>query len=336
MLTLFKPYGTIEKEQAMFGDIVNVVGVTKPMGEERDREIREKLQVCDILKADVDIHVNKEFIKDAANLRAVLCASIGVDYVNISDMTEAGIIVANNPTFCIEAVAEYVIGLMFSIVRRIPKAVNGVLNENWLVRYECRGPEIRGKTIGLIGFGNIGREVARMSRGLGMKVIAYDAFMNESMAESIGVVPVTLDEIYEQADVISIHVPLLPSTRGMLDKEAFIKMKDGVYVINASRGGIIVEDDLLDACKCGKVAGAALDVLEQEPPEKHHRMVNLVEQNIIITPHVAFNTDESAERIRSLYYEQLQSVSNGQIPPAVVNQEVITHPRVTAWLADRK
>lgn len=336
MLTLFKPYGDIQREINMFADVVNVIGVSEPLGPERDKEIRQKLQTCDILKADVDIKVDKEFIRNAPNLRAVLCASIGVDYVNLSDMTEAGIIVANNPDFCIEAVAEYVIGLMFSVVKRIPKAVNGVIDQDWLVRYECRSQEIQGKTIGLIGFGNIGREVSRMAKGLGMKVIAYDAFMNKTLAESMGVTPVELEDVYACSDVISIHVPLLPTTRGMLNREAFKRMKDGVYVINASRGGIIVESDLLQACCSGKVAGAALDVLEEEPPREGHPLVNLIKENIIVTPHVAFNTDESAERIRTLYLEQLQSVSEGQIPPAVVNKEVITHPRVSAWLADKK
>lgn len=331
MLTLFKPYGDIKRELESFGDIVKVVGLDNPPGPARDVEFMEKIRTCDILKADVDIKVDKKFIENAKNLKAVLCASIGYDYVVLKDMTDAGIIVANNPSFCIEAVAEYVIGLMFSVVRKIPKAVNGVIDLDWKIRYQCRGTQIFGKTLGLIGFGNIGREVARMAIGLGMEVIAFDKYMDNKVAEEMGVTPAGFEEVLKESDVISVHVPLLSSTKGMIDGNAIDRMKDGVYLINAARGGIVVEKDLLDAVRSGKVAGAALDVLEKEPIEKDNVLLDLVSENIIITPHVAFNTVESAENIRIFYRKQLTSISEGRIPPAVVNPEVLETDRVASW-----
>ncbi|MCI8609281.1 MAG: hydroxyacid dehydrogenase [Firmicutes bacterium] len=331
MLTLFKPYGTTGREENLYGDLVNVVGVTQPIGPARDAEIREKIRTCDILEADVDIPINKELLKDAENLKAVLCNSIGTDYVNIKEVTELGIPVGNNPDFCIEAVAEYAIGLMFAIARKIPKAADGVADGNWLIRRVTGGMEILGKTFGLIGFGRIGREVARMAKGLGMEVIAYDAYMNPEAARAMGVEPVGLEEIYERADVISIHAPLTEGTRGLIDKAAIEKMKDGAYLINVSRGGIVVEQDLADAIKEKKLGGVALDVLEQEPPEADHPLLGLIDENVVITPHTAWNTWEADKKADDHFGVQLRAVIAGQTPPALLNPETIHHPRHKGW-----
>ena len=331
MLTLFKPYGTIELEQKLFGHIVNVIGITEPEGPAREKEIQEKMKVCDILQADVDIPVNRELVKDAERLRAVLCTSIGVDYVNMKEMTEAGVPVANNPDFCIEAVAEYAIGLMFAVTRKIPKAVNGVAADNWAVRRTTGGIELRGKVFGLLGFGRIGRETARMALGLGMKVIAYDAYMNTDAAAAMGVTAVTLEELYRQADVISIHAPLTEETRGLIDRHALEKMKEGVYLINVARGGIVVEEDLLEAVEAGKLGGVALDVLEQEPPGTDHPLLRLIDRNILITPHTAWNTREAEEKADNHFAEQLKAVTAGVSPPSLLNRDVMSHPLLAEW-----
>lgn len=335
MLTLFKPYGDICVEKERYGHIVNVVGVTQPEGPAREAEIREKIRTCDILQADVDIDVNRELIEGAENLRAVICTSIGTDYVNIPEMTAAGIPVANNPDFCIEAVAEFAISLMFSIVRRVTKAVNGVADCRWGVRYHCGGIELRGKTLGLIGFGRIGREVARMACGIGMKVIAFDKYMNTEQAHSLGVESVSEDELYARADVISIHCPLTSETSGMINKTSLAKMRDGVYLINVSRGGIVVEDDLLEYVKNGKLAGLALDVLGVEPPAKDHPLVGLADQNVIVTPHMAWNTNEADEKAFLHTLEQIKAISEGKIPDSVINKEVLSNLRLAGWFKNQ-
>ena len=331
MLTLFKPYGSTQREEQLYGSMVRVIGVTQPAGPARDAEILEKIRTCDILEADVDIPINKELLKDAKDLKAVLCNSIGTDYVNLQELTELGIPVGNNPDFCIEAVAEYAIGLMFSITRKIPKAANGVADRNWMIRREVGGIELFGKTFGLIGFGRIGREVARMAAGLSMKVIAYDAYMNTEAANAMGVESVTLEQIYERADVISIHAPLLPETKGLIDRRAIAKMKDGVYLINVSRGGIVVEADLAEAVKAQKFGGVALDVLEQEPPQEDHPLLGLIDRNVVITPHSAWNTAEADKKADDHFGTQLKAVIEGKTPPALLNPEVLKHPRNQAW-----
>lgn len=335
MLTLFKPYGSIQMEKQLFGNLVEVVGVTEPEGPARDAEIREKIRTCDILQADVDLTVDKDLVQGAEKLRAVLCTSIGVDYVNLEDLTEAGILAANNPDFCINAVAEYAIGMMFAVVRCIPKAAFGVANDNWAVRRETGGVELAGKTLGLIGFGRIGREVARMAAALGMRVAAYDAYMNTEAAAAMGVKPATLDEIYARSDVISIHAPLTAETKGMINKDTLAKMKDGTYLVNVARGGIIVEEDLAEAVKSGKLAGVALDVLQEEPPMREHPLLGLVEENILITPHTAWNTREAERRADEHFAEQLKAISAGRLPPSLLNKDVLSHPRAAAWFTGR-
>lgn len=328
MLTLFKPYGHILAEEERYGHIVNVVGVTEPEGPDREAEIRKKMKLCDILQADVDIAVNRKLVEGAENLRAIVCTSIGTDYVDLPEMTKAGIPVANNPDFCIEAVAEFAMSLMFSIVRRVPKAVNGVAENNWLVRYQSSGIELKGKTLGLVGFGRIGREVARMASGIGMKVIAFDKNINTGIADSMGVKSVDIEELYAQADVISIHCPLTEETRGLIDKAALEKMKNGTYLVNVSRGGIVVEEDIMAFIKNGKLAGVALDVLGTEPPSKSHPLIGLLDQNVIITPHVAWNTHEADEKAFLHTLKQIEAISEGKVPPSVVNKEVLSNPRL--------
>lgn len=331
MLTLFKPYGDIRAEKERYGHIVQVIGVTEPEGPSRKAEIRKKMKDCDILQADVDITVNKELIEGADKLRAVVCTSIGTDYVNIAEMTEAGVPVANNPDFCIEAVAEFAISLMFSIVRRVPKAVNGVAAEHWGVRYQSGGIELKGKTLGLIGFGRIGREVARMASGIGMKVIAFDKYINKELAASMGVESVEIEDIYERADVISIHCPLTEETSGMINKSSLAKMKDGVYLINVSRGGIIVEEDLPAFVENGKLAGLALDVLRTEPPEGPHPLIGLADRNVIVTPHMAWNTHEADEKAFLHTLGQIKAITEGRVPESVLNKEVLSSARLADW-----
>ena len=235
MLTLFKPYGSIEMEKQLFGHLVNVIGVEEPQGSGRDAEIREKMKLCDILQADVDIAVNKELIREAEHLRAVLCTSIGVDYVNIEDLTEAGIPVANSPDFCIEAVAEFTIGLLFSVVRQIPRAAAGVESGNWSIRRYTGGMELQGKTLGIIGFGRIGREVGRMAKALGMNLLVYHSHVKQETAESFGAELAELEELCRKADVISIHAPLNKETKNLIDKKALEQMKDGACLLYTSR-----------------------------------------------------------------------------------------------------
>ena len=323
MIKVFKPYGQIKREQALYSDIVEDIGVEKPEGPERDAEIKQKLKECDVLQADVFIKVNKELLEGADNVRAVLCTSIGVDYVNIPEVTELGIVVANNPDFCIEAVAEYAIGMMMAVIRCIPMGHMGVMANNWNIRKKTGGIEVQGANLGLLGFGRIGREVARMAKGLGMNVLAYDAYMTKEQIESYGVTCMTLDELYSRSDVISVHTPLTPETKGLVGAESISRMKDGVYIVNVSRGGIVSEAALADALKSGKVAGAALDVLETEPLEPGNPLGELKDYDLIITPHTAWFSFNAEDKADEHFKKQLIAISEGKQPPATLNDVVL-------------
>lgn len=325
MLKLFKPFGEIESTRSLYGDLVEVIGIDSQNEDEHEMEIRKKMESCDILLADVDIKVNKELVENASNLKAVVCTSIGVDYVNIPEMTEKGIIVANNPDFCIEAVAEYAISLMFTITRKTVIASNGVRDNNWLIRRKTGGKEIIGKTMGLIGFGRIGREVARMCKGLGMNVIAYDPFMNTKLADELKVKVCEMDYLLRNSDFISIHIPLTDENRNLINRESFESMKDGVYLINVSRGGIINEKDLIEFVKKGKFGGVGLDVLEHEPPNVDDEITKLVDHNLIVTPHTAWYTYEAEVKADLHTRKQIEAIVNGKVPESVLNKEVLNH-----------
>ena len=323
MYNLFKPFGKISWEQPLVGDIVNLMGITTQPGPEREKEIEEKLKVCDILQADVDIAVNEALFEKAPNLKAVFCTSIGLDYVDIPAATKRGILVANNPDFCMIAVAEYVIGLMYAVMRRIPEGVEAVKADDWQARGHLGGAELYGRTLSIIGFGKIGREIARQAIGIGMKVHAYDPFMNEELAHKLGAVPMSLDDAIKTADVLTVQVPLIESTRNMISDEQFEMMKDGVYIVNCARGGIINEEAMAKYLENGKVAGAAFDVLTSEPPKKDNPLLNVKGKNLIITPHIAWYTAEAALKNHDFYAAQVRAFVNGEVPASVANREVL-------------
>jgi len=208
--------------------------------------------------------------------------------------------VLNTPEASTEAVAELVIGLMLSLARRIPYADTAMKEGRW-AKKELMGWELRGKTLGIIGFGRIGRRVSEVAYALGMRILTYDVI--ELPAEALRKVEarqVPLEEVLHESDVITLHVPLLPQTYHMIDEEKISMMKDGAYIVNASRGGVIDEKALLKALRDGKLAGAALDVYEVEPPTN----LELIRMpNVVCTPHIGAQTEE-AQRQASVQIAQ--------------------------------
>ncbi len=212
--------------------------------------------------------VTREIIEAAKNLKLIGRAGVGVDNIDLTAATEHGIIVVNAPDGNTNSAAEHSIAMMTSLARHIPQAYNSLKNGKW-DRKSYVGVELKNKTLGVIGFGRIGVEVAYRAKGQRMEVMAYDPFLTEERAQKLGVTKATVEEICEAADFITVHTPLLPDTKNLLNKEKFAMMKDGVRIINCARGGIINEDDLYDAIVDGKVAGAALDVFIEEPATDH-------------------------------------------------------------------
>jgi len=250
---------------------------------------------------------NKRVIEAAKKLRVVGRAGVGVDNVDVDAATRRGIIVMNTPGGNTISTAEHTFSMMMALARNIPQAHMSMKAGKW-DRKSFEGTEVYNKTLGIIGMGRIGTEVARRAIAFGMRVLTYDPFLSLSRAKALQVEVVELDEIYTRSDFITVHVPMTDQTRGMINKDTIAKMKDGVRLINCARGGIINEKDLYDAIKSGKVAGAALDVYEQEPP-KDSPLLELPQ--VVMTPHLAASTQEAQESVGVEVAEQIADVLAG-------------------------
>ena len=233
--------------------------------------------------------VRQPLIDVCPNLKVIVRGGVGLDTIDHEYARSKGIVVMNTPHANSASVAELTMGYMFMLARSLYKATSTLKAETW-DKKSFIGDEIGGKTLGIIGYGNIGHETAQRAMALGMKILAYDPYVNSHN----GVKLVTLDELLAQSDYISLHVPKTKETANMIGAEQFVKMKDGVRIINCARGGIINEDALYEALTSGKVAGAALDVFAEEPPTDW-KLLQL--DNVIASPHIGASTKEAQDRI---------------------------------------
>ena len=233
-----------------------------------------------------------EVLSAATKLKVAGRAGVGVDNINLEAAKARGVVVVNSPLATTIAVAELTLGLMLSLIRDIPRADAGMKEGNWLKK-ELRGTEMNGKTLGVIGFGRIGAAVAERAKAFGMRIIAYDPVLASEEIRKRGGEPVLLDDLLSGSDFITLHIPLTPETKNILNDSAFEKMKTGVRIVCAARGGVIDESALLAALQSGKVAGAALDVFTVEPPGK----IELASHpKVVCTPHIGAETSEAQVR----------------------------------------
>jgi D-3-phosphoglycerate dehydrogenase / 2-oxoglutarate reductase len=241
-------------------------------------------------------------VMDAANaLRVIGRAGVGVDNIDVPAATARGIVVMNAPDGNTITTAEHTIALLVALARNVPQASSSVKAAKW-ERKKFIGAELQGKTLGIIGLGRIGRAVAARAGAFGMKLVAYDPFIAVDQID--GLESAGLDEVFARADFLTVHTPLTNETRGIVGAEAFSRMKTGARVINCARGGLIDEGALYDALKSGKIAGAALDVFEQEPPAPDHPLLKLDE--VIVTPHLGASTAEAQEGVAFTVAEQMR------------------------------
>jgi D-3-phosphoglycerate dehydrogenase len=267
------------------------------------RQFAEALSTADALIVRSATTVTRELISLADRLKAIGRAGVGVDNIDIPAATERGIAVFNAPGGNTVAAAELTIGLMLAVARKIPSADASLRHGRW-DRTAFRGVELSGKTLGLIGAGRIGGEVAVRCTAFGMRVLVYDPYLTQQRAVELGAELVPLEDVLELADFISIHVPLTDETRDMVDAGALRRMKSSAFVVNASRGGVVDEQALAAALSAGEIAGAALDVYKTEPLPEENPLLRA--PNLVLTPHLGASTVEAqigvatevAERIR--------------------------------------
>lgn len=280
--------------------------------------------------------VTEALLDSAANLKVVGRAGIGLDNVDIPEATKRGVVVMNTPGGNTITTAEHAVSMMLSLSRNIPQGTMTMKEGQW-EKKKLQGRELFNKNMGVVGYGKIGSIFADRARGLRMQVLVYDPFVSAEKIEKDGFVPVTLDELFARADYISVHVPLMKATRNLINKDTLSKMKDGVMLVNCARGGIINENDLYDAIQSGKVAGAAIDVFETEPPGKTP-LIGLPQ--VICTPHLGASTKEAQTNVAVAVADQIiEYLTNGTIINAVnvpsVTGELLQKLRPFLTLADR-
>ena len=268
------------------------------------------------------------FLSSLPELVGLVRTGIGVDTVDLRAATELGIVVANVPDFCRDEVAEHTLGLILAVSRKIARADRKVRQGQWrgLVQREILPIyRLRGRTLGLIGMGKIGRTVAQKAQALGMTVIACDPYLSPAEAKQLGVSLLSLEELLPYADIVSLHVPLTPETRHLINARTLALMKPQAFLINVARGAIVDEIALEAALEEGRLAGAALDVLEVEPPPPSHPLFKF--ENLVFTSHFASCSVEAFADLRRQVSEQVAQILRGQFPTHLVNSEVRSQPQ---------
>lgn len=263
--------------------------------------------------------VTREVIEAASKLKIIARAGVGVDNVDVGAATEKGIMVVNAPESTSITVAEHTIGVILSLTRKISIADKSVKDGKW-EKNKFMGIELAGKTLGIVGMGRIGSQVASRCKAFAMNVVVYDPYLSETIASKLGVTLVDLETLLKTSDSITIHVPLTPETKHLISANEFKIMKKTAFIVNCARGGIINEKDLYDALASGEIGGAGLDVFENEPP-KGNPLLNL--DNIVLTPHIGASTKEAQRDAALIVAKEIKRVFNGELPKNVLNMPVL-------------
>lgn len=281
-------------------------------------DFMEAVSRADCMLCGNDLKVDGQLLASAPRCRVIAKMGAGLDTVDIEAATRHGAIVYHTPGVNNESVADHTIAIMLGLARKIVYCHQSLLDKRW-EHTKIMGVELWRKTLGLVGLGAIGRSVALRAKGFDMKVVASDPYWPEEFANEHGIEQLALDELLRISDVVSIHSPLIPETRGLIDRQALKKMKSTAMLINAARGGIIVESDLYDALKANEIGGAGLDVFSQEPP-LDSPLLEL--PNVLLTPHTAAFTTDAMKRMDHGVVDQLMDYLDGRMPTHTVNPDV--------------
>ena len=281
-----------------------------------DEELAERIGSYEGIVIRSATKMTADLIERATNLRAIGRAGVGVDNVDVEAATKRGIVVANAPESNVVTAAEHTMALLLALARNVPQAYASLMEGKW-DRSKYSGVELYEKTLGIVGFGRIGQLVAQRARGFNMRVLAFDPFVSAERYRELGVEKAdSVEDVYAQADFITIHLPKTPETEGFIDAAAFAAMRDGVRLLNVARGGLIDEEALKDALDSGKVAGVALDVFKSEPMTEHPLFGY---PNVIATPHLGASTAEATDRAGYQSAEQVVAALTGGVVATAVN-----------------
>ncbi|OIN98519.1 hydroxyacid dehydrogenase [Candidatus Desantisbacteria bacterium CG_4_10_14_0_8_um_filter_48_22] len=286
-------------------------------------ELAKKLAGFNIVIASISPVFSPEFFKNNEDIILISRHGVGCDNIDGDSATGAGVVVTKVPgNFEEDSVAEHAVALLFDVARKICPAASAVKNGKWSDRAKFLGIEITGKKVGIIGLGEIGTRFAEiMKKGFGTEILAYDPKLGPEEIRKRGAEPVYLEQLVKEADIISLHCPLTDETRGILGEKEFAGMKQGVIIINTARGGLIDEKALAKYLGSGKVSGAGLDVVENEPADAKHPLLKY--ENVVLVPHIAAYTVESLKKMGDKVVEDAEKAARKEIPDGVVNTDVL-------------
>ncbi len=286
--------------------------------------IIERVRDVDALVSLLTDPIDAEVFDAAPKLRIVSQYAVGYDNIDVEEATKRGIYVTNTPGVLTETVADFTFALMLAVARRVVEADKYVREGRWKVAWHplmMLGSDVYGRTLGIVGMGRIGSAVARRAKGFGMRILYYDSVRREDLEKELGAEFVDLDRLLEESDYVSLHVPLTPETYHLIGEEQLRKMKPTAFLINTARGKVVDQKALYKALKEGWIAGAGLDVFEQEPIPPDDPLLKL--DNVVLAPHAASASHETRSRMAEMVAENLISFLNGKVPPNLVNKEVV-------------
>lgn len=310
-------YKSLKNEEEIFKD--NGIEFIKAQGKTEE-------EVIENAPADVNgllvqyAKIGEKVFKALPELKVVGRYGIGVDSVDLEAATKYGVSVVNVGDYCLDEVSDHAMALLLSLVRKISLLNNDVKNKNWDFKISKPIYRLKGKTIGLVGFGQIPRVLVKKAKAFGLKVVVADPFLDRKVAADYKVELLELTELLKKSDYISLHVPLNKNTKNLISQKEFKLMKENAFIINTSRGGVIDEKALIEALKNKEIAGAGLDVTNKEPIEKDNPLLNM--KNVIITPHVGWYSEESQEELQTKAAQGVLSVLLNKEPEFLVNPEV--------------
>lgn len=300
--------------RVLVSDKIAQQGLAPLLAEERIEVVQKGIdQVDDLAGFDAILvrsgtKVTADVIEQMQRLKIIARAGVGVDNIDVAAATARGINVVNAPSGNIVSTAEHTFAMMLALVRNIPQGNNSLKSREWN-RAAFQGTELKGKTLGILGFGRVGTELAKRAAAFEMNVLAHSRSITQDRASKFGATAAGLDKLLREADIISVHTALTEQTKGLLDAEALGKTKKGVLIINCARGGIVCEAALKQFLASGHVAGAALDVFAQEPPQDF----SLIEmENVIVTPHIAASTKEAQLNVAVIVAEEVLNFARGK------------------------
>ena len=310
------PFPSLEPARQALGDIDAEIHVATEPTPEAILEVAREADALFVTYAKI----TGDIISELKQCRVIGRFGVGTDNIDISAATRAGIMVTYAPVYCLDEVSDHTLALLLALARKIPYAHSLVNDQRWEMSAVVPINRLRGRTLGLVGFGNIAQSIVSKARAFGIKTIAADPYVPEEVFTKLDVERVDFDQLLEQADFISIHTPLTEETTNLFGQEAFQRMKPGALLINTARGPLVDIDALATALEAGEIAGAALDVLPKEPPPDDCPLFG--RDDVILTPHTGFYSTDALLDLQTTVATDVASVLNGESPRFPVNPEV--------------